>query len=175
MAHQIKSNYNGLGIFFAEEKEPLGTGGAIKNAESLVESDHFVVMNGDSWIKGGVDWNAFMDFHKDKRSLVTLSLVSPRTQEDYGAVFLNKEAKIEGFNEKEHQEKEHFMSAGIYCMDKAVFSRMSTGSFSIEHDFFPKLVGQSFYGFPIKGELVDIGTPERYIKANEVFGPTYFS
>ena len=39
--------------------------------------------------------------------------------------------------------------------------------FSIEKDFFPKLVGKSFYGFEVKGEFVDIGVPERYAQVKQ--------
>jgi NDP-sugar pyrophosphorylase family protein len=46
---------------------------------------------------------------------------------------------------------------------------MPEGAFSLESDFFPKLVGQEFYGFPTDAELVDIGTPERYERAQHIF------
>jgi NDP-sugar pyrophosphorylase family protein len=33
---------------FSEEMEPLGTGGAVKNAIDLVGTDNYIVLNGDS-------------------------------------------------------------------------------------------------------------------------------
>jgi len=37
----------GVRIFYSVEEEPLGTGGAIKNAEPFITDDVFVVLNGD--------------------------------------------------------------------------------------------------------------------------------
>lgn len=156
-------------IVFSEEEKPLGTGGAIKNAESKITSDYFFVMNGDSWIEEGIDLHALHDFHKKKNKLATVVLARPRKEKDYGAVFLEEDGKIGGFNEKAKENKTHFMNAGVYLMRKKVFGLMPRGVFSLETDFFPKLVGGAFYGFPVDGDLVDIGTPERYHLANKIF------
>jgi D-glycero-alpha-D-manno-heptose 1-phosphate guanylyltransferase len=166
---QIKDRYAGKGIIFAEEESPLGTGGGVKNAELLVRSEHFLVMNGDSWIPGGIDLHAFNDFHKKKNALATMALARPRSEKDYGAVFLDKDSKISRFSEKSKEEGDHFLNAGVYLMSKKVFSRMPGSPFSLEADFFPKLIGDAFYGFPVEGEVVDIGTPERYGAAQQVF------
>jgi NDP-sugar pyrophosphorylase family protein len=42
-------------------------------------------------------------------------------------------------------------------------------SFSLEHDFFPKLVGNGLCGFRCKESFIDIGTPDSYGKANQFF------
>ncbi|MDO8537077.1 MAG: nucleotidyltransferase family protein [bacterium] len=165
---KIKDHYAGKGIFFAEEESPLGTGGGIKNAEPLVQGENFLAMNGDSWIAGGVDLAALYDFHNKKNALVTIALTRPRSEKDYGAVFLDDDGKILAFNEKNKEEKDHFLNAGIYFMKKDVFSRMPSYPFSIESDFFPKLVGDGLYGFVVEGEVIDIGTPERYEAAKKI-------
>ena len=36
---------------------------------------------------------------------------------------------------------------------------------SIERDVFPRLVGKGLFGHPASGYWLDIGTPERYLKA----------
>lgn len=164
----IKNRYARRGIFFAEEESPLGTGGGIKNAERFVKSDHFFVLNGDSWITGGADLRAIHDFHKKKNALATVVLARPRDEKDYGAVSLKSDGKISRFNEKTEEGRVHFMNAGVYIMNRKVFGLMPHGPFSVEADFFPRLIGGDFYGFPIDGEVVDIGTPERYMKAKEV-------
>ncbi len=61
-----------------------------------------------------------------------------------------------------------FVNAGIYLFQQEVFSLMpDIGIFSLEQDFFPEIVGHSFYGYITDGPLIDIGTPERYQKAKE--------
>ena len=37
---------------------------------------------------------------------------------------------------------------------------------SIEHEVFPRLVGQGLYGHRLEGYWMDIGTPERYLQAS---------
>ncbi len=166
---QVKDHYAGKGILFAEEEEPLGTGGGVKNTERLVLSDPFFVMNGDSWLPAGIDLRALHDFHRENDALVTLALARPRNEKDYGAVFMDKNSRISRFNEKLKEKGDHFLNAGVYVMNREIFSRMPSGSFSLEVDFFPKLVGDAFYGFPAEGEVVDIGTPERYEAAKKIF------
>jgi NDP-sugar pyrophosphorylase family protein len=41
--------------------------------------------------------------------------------------------------------------------------------FSLEYDFFPRLVGRDFYGYATKESLIDIGTPKEYRKAQKLF------
>jgi D-glycero-alpha-D-manno-heptose 1-phosphate guanylyltransferase len=170
LKEQIKAQYAKQGVFFAEEETPLGTGGGLKNAYQLLEHDRVLVMNGDSWFSHPIDLAAFQEFHMSKNALVSMLLSRPRSEKDYGAVLLADDSKIRGFNEKNQKiESEHFMNAGVYMMDKRAFNLMPEGAFSLENDFFPKLVGKNFYGFPIDAELVDIGTPERYANAEKIF------
>lgn len=165
----IKERYADRDVFFAEEENPLGTGGGIKNAEQYVESENVLVMNGDSWLSDGLDLNKLVAFHKNKNALLTIVLAKPQAGEDYGVVFLNDEGKISRYREKGKGEKGHLMSAGIYAMRKDVFGRMPTTPFSIEDHFFPRMVDKGFYGFVVSGDVVDIGTPERYASAHGRF------
>lgn len=165
----IKNYYSGVGVLFAEEDKPLGTGGGVKNTEALIESKHFLVMNGDSWLSEGIDFHAFYNFHTTNRALVTVALAQPRDEKDYGAVFLGEKNKISNFNEKTKEKVDHFLNAGVYLMSREVFSQMPSNPFSLESDFFPKLIGGNFYGFLVDGKVVDIGTPERYKLANQSF------
>jgi len=56
----------GVYIEYAEEREPLGTGGALKNAKSyVVGEDKFVVMNGDTYLD--LDFIDFLEFHNKKK------------------------------------------------------------------------------------------------------------
>jgi len=42
--------------------------------------------------------------------------------------------------------------------------------FSLELDFFPKMIGKRYAGFIINSDLIDIGTPEWYEKAVQLIG-----
>jgi len=170
LRNHIKKHYMGKKVFFAEEENPLGTGGGVKNAERFVTSENFLAMNGDSVIAGGVDFGALCSFHEDKKALLTIVLAKPRSEKDYGAAFVDSEGKIVRYNEKKGEKKGHLMNAGVYLMRKEIFASMPQEPFSLEEHFFPSLVGGEFYGFVVDKDVLDIGTPERYNSAK-----TYYS
>ncbi len=158
-----RKNYD-YTISFSEEEEPLGTGGALKKAKSQVGSNPFMVMNGDSICK--VNFRSFIDFHVEKKALLSIVLVPSRTARDYGSVTLNDLQRITGFNEKITGKSENLINAGVYLMEKNIFSYMpKQNGFSLEYDLFPKIIDNRCYGFLTEGEFIDIGTPERYKKA----------
>lgn len=162
-------SYNDCNIKFSEENEPLGTGGALKNAELSIESDPFIVMNGDSICN--MDFKKFIDFHVYKEALLSMALVRSVISKDYGIVSLDNSSKIISFNEKSADNNNALINAGIYVMQKDIFSYMpKQKTFSLEYDLFPKLCNNRFYGFIIKGEVIDIGTPERYERAIHLIG-----
>ncbi|TRZ96043.1 hypothetical protein D4R78_01905 [bacterium] len=151
-------------IKFSEEKALLGTGGAVKKARALIKSNSFVVMNGDSICK--IDFNEFYDFHMTKKAILSIALVHSETCEDYGLVTLDALNKIKSFREKVSEGKTGLISVGIYLMQKDIFTYMPHEKyFSLEQDFFPKIIKERCYGFVSNGKLIDIGTPARYKRA----------
>ena len=54
-----------LNIKYVHEQDPLGTGGAVKNAEKYIDSTT-VIFNGD--ILTDMDLKSMIKFHKDKKS-----------------------------------------------------------------------------------------------------------
>ncbi len=157
-----EEDYN---IVFSEEEEPLGTGGALKKAKTLIRSNPFMVMNGDSICS--VDFRSFVDFHSEKKALLSLVLVRSKTAEDYGSVALDDSQRITDFEEKVTDGSENIINAGVYLMEKDIFSFMpEQNRFSLEYELFPKIIDENrCYGFLTESEFIDIGTPERYEKA----------
>ncbi len=150
-------------IGFSKEETPLGTGGAVKKAKPLIKSEHFLVMNGDCLFS--VDFEKFYQSHLAKKAVLSMVLGNAiDVYSNCGRVILASDNKILSFNEKQN-----LISAGIYFMRKDVFNFMPfEESFSLEYDFFPKIMDYS-YGFVSNEEFIDIGTPERYQKANRLF------
>jgi NDP-sugar pyrophosphorylase family protein len=167
----IKQHYqdkrNNLEILFSEEKEFLGTGGAIKNAEALIETSPFLVLNGDSFCQ--VDLRKFIKFHRSKEALVSIAVAKVENGYDYGVITLNGSQRIYKFSEKFKSNKNNFINAGVYLFQKESLLLMPANKkFSLERDFFPKLVDKEFYGYIIQGTFIDIGTPERYKNAKKL-------
>jgi NDP-sugar pyrophosphorylase family protein len=155
-----------LRYIFSEEKELLGTAGAIKKAQLLIKNNPFLVMNGDSICK--LDLNRFINFHIEKRALFSMALCDVKNTASCGKVTLDNFGKVTSFSEKAKSNSENSLaSAGIYLLDKAIFSEIPINKkCSIEHEIFPKLINRRFYGFKTEERLIDIGTPEGLKQAN---------
>src|SRR5215471_14492200 len=80
-----------LRIRYSREHEPLGTGGALKLAESLI-SDPVLVLNGDSY----VEWNLVpvLELFRAKDADLVLVLHEIADVTRYGSVVLDHEGRI---------------------------------------------------------------------------------
>jgi NDP-sugar pyrophosphorylase family protein len=167
-AYYASRKIKGLEILFSQERKPLGTGGAVKKAKRLLKSNPFIVLNGDSFCKfKPLD---FLKFHKKKKAVVSILLKEVENGADYGKVKLDKANRIVDFNEKNSQPKSCLINVGVYVFDKKAFGLMPRAKvFSLERDFFPKLAGKNCFGYAKSKFFIDIGTPERYLKANRYF------
>ena len=118
-----------------------------------------------------IDFREFLNFHTNNGATLSMVLVRSTEPKEYGRVALENSGRITSFKEKSIGNDECLINAGIYLMQKDIFSYMpDKNSFSLEYDVFPKLAGNNCYGFVTKKELLDIGTPERYEKAIRIFG-----
>jgi len=163
------SNYQGIDIEYAIENEPLGTGGAIKNALQHCKTLQVLILNGDSFLEMSlVDMN---NLHETSKSKFTLVLKPMKNFERYGAVEIDKNDVVVAFKEKEPK-NDGLINAGIYIIDKGAFMQLPLPEkFSFETDFLmPYLEKWQFKGFVATGMFIDIGIPEDYEKAQGLFG-----
>ncbi|MBI2124598.1 NTP transferase domain-containing protein [Candidatus Pacearchaeota archaeon] len=170
MANKIKSYFGngkgfGLSIRYSEEETPLGTAGAIKNAEKYLD-DTFFVLNGDSYAK--IDLRDFLMFHNAKKSSFTISLAKSNDASRYGGVVLEG-SKVKEFSEKKEEDSrglEKLINAGVYIFEPEILNLIEQNkNVSLEREVFPKLVSDGrLYGYAYDGYFVDIGTPEGYAK-----------
>jgi NDP-sugar pyrophosphorylase family protein len=162
---------SGLVFLISEEKMPLGTAGAIKNAESFIESDIFLVLNGDSLCE--IDIKDFLSFHIRKKALISIVLTTIKNSIDFGVVRLDRHQKIVSFSEKAMMHGDGLVNTGIYFFDKKILKEIPPGEKrSLEYDIFPKILNKGVYGYVTEKKLLDIGTPERLEIAKEYFKGT---
>lgn len=104
----------GVRVGYAVEEEPLGTGGALKNAESLLAGQNsFFMINGD--ILTELDPNKLRNNGGALQSLALVPLRSP-----YGVVELDQNARVLGFVEKPRI-PDTWINAGVYHFTPDVF------------------------------------------------------
>src|SRR6478609_7187730 len=78
----------GIRLRYIEEPEPLGTGGALKFAEDLLD-ERFFMLNGD--VLTDIDLTAQIAQHDATGAVGTLALVSVADPTAYGLVRLNED------------------------------------------------------------------------------------
>jgi NDP-sugar pyrophosphorylase family protein len=159
----------GIRLRYSFEKEPLDTGGAIKNAEGLLRSD-FLALNGDV-IFSGLDLDKLIYAHKRSNAAATLVLAKSSNVTRFGAVELDAQNKVVSFVEKPRkpQAGETWVNAGVYVITPSVFAKIPKGKrTSLELDVFPRLMREgTISGYKHEGYWVDVGTPEDYLRVQK--------
>ena len=158
----------GRKIRYVVEETPLGTGGAVKNAEAELDGTT-IVFNGD--ILTDVDLPAVVRRHREARASATLVLAPVPNPAAYGLVELDEAGRCRRFIEKPDpsQITTDTINAGIYVLEKETLSLMPPGvNHSIERAFFPALLGRGDHvaAYVHRGYWIDIGTPEKYLQVH---------
>jgi NDP-sugar pyrophosphorylase family protein len=157
----------GITVRYSREHEPLGTGGAVKNAEPLIRSNPFLTLNGDSFLPA--DLVQLAQFHRERRARLSLVLSAVADQARYGGVQREGDGAITGFFEK-GQAGAGLINAGIYLIDRSVLDEVPAATnVSIERDVFPRWAGRGLFGLTMSGPFIDIGTPESFAGAESLF------
>jgi NDP-sugar pyrophosphorylase family protein len=165
----------GLKLHYSVEKKPMGTGGALRAAERWLDPDRsFLLLNGDTYLK--TDFRRPIRFHARRRADLTILLARIRSRKaaerHYGSVLLDRNRKVVGFAEKAPVGREAYVNAGVYVIHPRMLRRIPKNrSSSLEREFFPKLVGGRFYGWPVIADFMDIGTVVRYREATMILKP----
>src|ERR1700744_3113240 len=118
LGHQLLERYSGLHriagrdvqIRVAVESEPAGTGGALSYLTGMAD-DHFLLMNGDSWID--LDLRAFAEAPILEGSTVKIALRRLKSAGRYGSVIMEK-GRIVDFDANGSETSENYINAGVY-------------------------------------------------------------
>ena len=126
----------GVRIMYSVEEEPLGTGGAIRNAEPFLDDDTFVVLNGD--VLTNIEIGPMVDLLRGRGTVGVIALVPLRSP--YGIVEVDEKGHIVSFREKPMIEG-YLINAGIYVFDRSIFRHLPERG-NIEDTTFPRLASE---------------------------------
>jgi mannose-1-phosphate guanylyltransferase len=158
-AHDVRLRY-------VEEPKPLGTGGALRWAEDLLDA-RFLMLNGD--VLTDMDLTAQLAQHERTGARATLALIPVEDPSAYGLVRRAPDLSVTEFVEKPSPAHidTNLINAGAYILERSVLDVIPPRgtNASIEREVFPALVGKGLYGYESDGYWLDIGTPERYLQA----------
>lgn len=139
--HQVLQQYFGDGskwgmkIDYAVEDEPLGRGGAFKNALKFIPGNEKIIYgaNGDEIIAEPL--GPMIELHQRKNAMATIftvKLVSP-----FGIIEMDNSGRVLSFKEK--PELPHWINAGIYIFDRGCIELFPDVG-DHETEVFPELV-----------------------------------
>lgn len=151
------------------EEEPLGTGGAIRQACRMVDADAVVVTNGDTLFKG--DIAALSVAHQANHAYCSLLLKPMQQFNRYGVVELDATQRITSFREKQYYES-GLINAGMYLLETKPFLQENLPEkFSFEKDYLEAFyTSRQFTGLAQDAYFIDIGIPEDYARAQAELG-----
>lgn len=158
----------GLELVFSIETEAKGTAGAVKFALGHVNSERFIVANGDSFIDA--DLSRLIAFHQAKSALISLVVFPVNSVSRYGSIILDNSSRVLEFTEKGKGESgPGLINAGVYLFERSVFDRLPVRHLSLEHDVLPHYCSAGLYGIKLGTRFIDIGVPDDYVRAESFF------
>lgn len=171
LAGQVRSYFGdgaeyGVSLTYATETVPLGTAGSVKNAESGLQGQRFLVVSGDALTD--LDLTDLLDFHERTGALVTVGLARKPNVLDFGNVVTGDGGRVERFIEKPTwgQVVSDTVNTGIYVMEPQVLDLVPADErvdWSV--DILPALVAEGLpvYGYVTEAYWEDVGTLESYL------------
>ncbi|MFF4214268.1 sugar phosphate nucleotidyltransferase [Streptomyces sp. NPDC001796] len=163
----------GLRLEYVTEEEPLGTGGAIRNVASRLQSgpeDPVLIFNGD--ILTGLDIRALVDTHQSTGADVSLHLTKVTDPRAYGLVPTDETGRVTAFLEKPQTPEEIVtdqINAGAYVFRRSVIDTIPVGRpVSVERETFPDLLaaGAHLQGMVDSTYWLDLGTPAAFVRGS---------
>lgn len=185
MAEMIQAHFgdgssHGVRMRYVIEENPLGTAGAVKNAEPLFKGDTILVFNGD--VLTDFDLSAIIAFHKKNHATVTLTLMGVPSPSPYGVIITDEKKRVLEFREPSEEMKKRlarnpnvertgtdYINAGSYIIESGIFEDVPADTpYSFERQLFPGLLAANVpvYGYAAEGYWLDIGRPQQYLEAN---------
>lgn len=170
---QIK-NYLGNGekygvkIYYNYEPELMGTSGALQAFKNILTEDFFVIY-GD--IIGEVDIEKWVNFHENKKADATLIVHESSHPEDSDIAQIGeKDEIIKLIHKPGNTNYGSLGNAAWYIVSPKVYDFLPEGKSDFVKDVFPKMLnaGLNLFGYNTEEFLSDVGTPERFEKAEKI-------
>ena len=118
----------GVKICYSFEKQPLGTSGAVKNAQWFIDDNNpFFVIYGDNFTN--INLREMLQNYKSASSLVQIAVFDRNKSQNSGIaggfVKIDEDNNIISFIEKSGNEnqngKNNYVNAGVYVLDPKIF------------------------------------------------------
>jgi D-glycero-alpha-D-manno-heptose 1-phosphate guanylyltransferase len=166
----VGDRYLGCPVIYSHEDQPLGTGGALRQAMRHAEGDVWMVANGDSYVAAPLA--EFVSWYGPGERNGALLLTHVDDAARFGTVEVDDAGRVLGFREKQGLALPAWINAGVYLLPKSRIEELPEHVFlSLEGDVFPRWVDEGLAAYFVNAPFIDIGTPESLERAADFFGP----
>ena len=174
----------GVSIQYYNEKQPLGTAGALFKLKEELTND-FLLLNADAIFD--VDFNRMVAFHKEHGGLVTLFTHPNSHPYDSGLIIANKNGLVEKWLAKEDERPTYYknrVNAGLHVINPKVLELVGINADSVgkvgvdgkpvkvdlDRQLLKPLAGTGkMFCYDSPEYVKDMGTPERFYQVENDF------
>ena len=172
LSHLIRAFFDegqrlGMQISYSYEDHPLGTAGPLGAVLDQL-SDHFLLLNGD--LLCTLDFSALVRTHLEQGAQGTIATYLREMKSDFGVLDVDEQRRLVGYREKPVYR--HNVSMGLYVLSKeAVRPHVAPNVYLDMPDLMKKMLeaGQKVHCFAADGQWLDIGRPDDYALAQDLF------
>ena len=157
----------GVNMKYSREDKLLGTAGALKKAEPLL-NDAFFTMYGDSYLF--LDFNRVMSYFKSRNKLALMTVYKNYDRYDRSNTVVEGNL-VKKFSKKEKTKEMVYIEYGANIFKKEVLRMIPENQFYSLDDLFPRLIEiEELLAFEVGERFYEIGSPqglrefEEYIK-----------
>jgi mannose-1-phosphate guanylyltransferase / phosphomannomutase len=149
---------------------PLGTGGILFQAKTILGKDDFILLFGDLMLD--IDWERMIAFHKLHHSELT-AFAHPNSHPfDSDLLVVDKNDIVTGFDSKHNARAffyENIVTAGIYILSNRLLDTITASGFL---DFETQVMSPAIsrgevYAYRSSEYVKDCGTPDRFATVTE--------
>lgn len=163
----LGTKWGDMSLEYVAEPEPLGTGGALRNALPRMSDPSVLVLNGDTYV--AVDLAGMMAAHKALGASVSVAVCHVPDAARFGRVEIEA-GRVTGFSAS-GSTGPGLINAGVYVVARQLLVNSRDGAFSFEREFLePRIATLRPAAFLSDGPFIDIGTPQDFARAQSMFG-----
>ena len=161
--------YRGMLLSYSVEEQPLGTGGAIRQALESIADDEVVVLNGDTLFR--IDLEGMVNKHRNGGARLSIALKQVSDSGRFGRIEVSADGVITSFLEKSTGGP-GWINGGIYMLNRDLFADFPMPArFSFEQDLVePGIDRIQPRAFQSDAYFIDMGIPEDYERARREIG-----
>lgn len=159
-------------IQYSEEKELLGTSGAIKNINWFWDSGPLLVIYGDNYTN--INLSEMINFHNKTKPIATIALFDPEKVPNSriagGVVIMDQNNNLLSFIEGKGNHPNGYVNAGVYVVEREILDMIPLKVPSdFGKDVFPKILEQKLVlkGYETKEFVIAIDTKEALMEAEK--------